>query len=297
MKRRQIKLSLSDVTFVIDYAQPVEITNHFVPFLQGESDRQYEVKFEEIEKLPIIKGNVLANQLEYRVFQTSEGIARQFFDPINNNEPYAITTCDWPHRKILIRYIKGAEKFVCETGNSFFHVGWEKVLLKEARMILHAACVDTSYGGILFSGPSGAGKSTQADLWCKYANATLVNGDRPILGKKEGEWRAFGSPYAGSSKCHKNIHCKVRAVVVVKKAIRCRIRKLDMKEAFHKIYAEVTVNSWDMDYVSDISNLILEFLSEIPVYEMECTPDVRAVELLEKILSEEDEIWKIQTEE
>ncbi|WP_370839368.1 hypothetical protein [Intestinibacter bartlettii] len=32
--------------------------------------------------------------------------------------------------------------------------------------------------GILFSAPSGTGKSTQADLWEKYENAEIINGDR-----------------------------------------------------------------------------------------------------------------------
>lgn len=290
MKSRHIKLSFSGVTFLLDYARPVEITKHFVPFLDGESGTKYEVKFREVEELPVIKGDILVRKLEYQVFRTAQGVVRQFHDPINGSRPYAVTTCDWLDRKILVQYIKGAEKFFCETGNSFFHVGWEKALLREARMILHAACVDTAYGGILFSGPSGAGKSTQADLWCKYADAVPVNGDRPVLGKENGTWMAYGSPYAGSSKCHKNIACEIRAVVVVKKSLHCRMRKVSTKEAFRKIYAQVTVNSWDAEYVSEISNLVMQFVSEIPVCEMECTPDVRAVELLMKMLSEEDEI-------
>ncbi|MDO4312471.1 MAG: hypothetical protein Q4C52_05250 [Eubacteriales bacterium] len=290
MESKHIKISFSGITFNIDYACPVVVTKHFIPFLEGDTEIQYNVEFREIETLPVIEGDVLAHKLEYQVFRTPEGIVRQFHDPVNGDRPYAVTTCDWPNRRILVQYIRGAEEFICETGNSFFHVGWEKVLLREARMILHAACVDTAYGGILFSGPSGAGKSTQADLWCQYADAVLVNGDRPVLGKKKDGWRAYGSPYAGSSRCHKNIDCGIQAVVEVKKSQYCRIRKLSVKEAFRKIYAEATVNSWDAEFVSEISNLIMEFVSEISVYEMECTPDIQAVELLKKILSGEDGI-------
>lgn len=283
-------MSFSGITFLLNFTRPVEITKHFSPFLEGETGIKYEVEFREVDELPVIKGDLLAHKLEYQVFRTTKGIVRQFHDSTNRGRPYAVTTCDWPDRKILVQYIRGAEKFFCETGNSFFHVGWEKVLIREARMILHAACVDTAYGGILFSGPSGAGKSTQADLWCKYAGAVPVNGDRPVLGKENGKWLAYGSPYAGSSRCHKNIACEIRAVVVVKKSMHCRIRRLSAKEAFRKIYAQVTINSWDAEYVSEVSDLVMQFVSEIPVCEMECTPDVRAVELLEKMLSEEDGI-------
>lgn len=269
------------------YARPVVITEHFVPFLQDTADIVYEVTYREVTELPTIEGNALIQKLEYQVFQTSEGLVRQFLDSVNGGKPYAVTTYDWSNRSVLVQYIDGAEKFFCETGNSLFHVGWEKVLSREGRMILHAACVDTSYGGILFAGPSGAGKSTQAELWCRYVDAVMVNGDRPIIGKKETGWRAYGSPYAGSSRCHRNVDCGIRAVVMVKKASDCRIRKLDTKEAFRKMYAEITVNSWDGEYVSAVSGLIMDFISVIPVFEMECTPDIQSVELLEKMLSEE----------
>lgn len=283
-ERKYIEVSFADITFSMEYTYPVTITRHFEPFLQGAAKTQYQVLFQEVERLPLLEGEELAHKLEYQVIQTPEGLIRQFHDPMNGEAPYAVTTYDWENRKVLVRYLKGAEKFFCETGNSFFHVGWENVLLREKKLILHAACVDTGFGGVLFSGVSGAGKSTQAELWCRYRNAEMINGDRPILGKRQGVWRAYGSPYAGSSKCHKNTDCKVRTVIMVKKSPKCRIRRLGVKEAFQKIYAQVTVYHWDKEYVSEISSLILELLSEIPVYEMECTPDIHAVELLEETL-------------
>lgn len=86
-----------------------------------------------------------------------------------------------------------------ETHNCFSHIGFEELLIGRDRLTLHASLVDSPYGGLLFSGVSGVGKSTQGDLWERFADASLINGDRPILRKTSDGWMASGSPYAGSS--------------------------------------------------------------------------------------------------
>ena len=155
-------------------------------------------------------------------------------------------------------------------------------------MILHACGIDTSYGGILFSGKSGIGKSTQGDLWCKYENALPVNGDRPIIKKEGTVWYAYGSPYAGSSGYHRNIRTPIRAIVMLRQAGRCSIRRLSSGEAFRCIYAGLTLSPWNPDCVRNSCDLAMALISENPVYEMGCTPDRKAVELLKQTLQTED---------
>ena len=42
---------------------------------------------------------------------------------------------------------------------------------------MHASLVDRSNKGLMFLGPSGIGKTTQAELWMKYRDAEIINGD------------------------------------------------------------------------------------------------------------------------
>ena len=151
-----------------------------------------------------------------------------------------------------------------------------------------AACVDTSLGGILFSGVSGIGKSTQANLWCKYRGAKQINGDRPILSKENGGWTAWGSPYAGSSNVHVNDSCDIAAIVLLKQAERCAIRKLSTAEAFRGVWAGLTVRTWDAAFVERASELTIELATGLPVYEFCCTPDEEAVRFLEEELRKDN---------
>lgn len=179
------------------------------------------------------------------------------------------------------------KRFLNQSGNTFFHIGLEQIMVREQRLIFHAACIETIYGGILFTGPSGAGKSTQADLWIKHRNAFLINGDRPILSVDESGWKAWGSPYAGSSRCYVNKSCDIRAIVRVVQDSENKVVKLKGSNAFSTVFSGVTVNDWSREDVHMASELVIHLINSIPVYELHCTKSKEAIEILETVLKGE----------
>lgn len=140
----------------------------------------------------------------------------------------------------------------------------------------------------MFSGPSGIGKSTQGRLWRTHRNAREINGDRAILWRKDAEWTAYGSPYAGSSECYVNASVPVRGIVMLEQAEDNRIRRLGRAEAFRRIFTELTVPVWDADCTQRACELAEQLAAEVPVYELACTPDIEAVELLAETLQKEE---------
>lgn len=291
-KKYCVTFCIADLSISLISEHKIKLLDSFRPFAGGSGAAGYEVYFRAADTLPELSGPPLAEALEYTVFRDENGQpVRRFHDGVNGNIPYAVTRYDWDKRQVFVDYLRWGSKFVSESGNSFFHIGWERLLLAEGRMILHASCVDTPFGGILFSGPSGIGKSTQAELWCRFADGTLINGDRPIIYRKNSVWTAYGSPYAGSSRCHVNACCTVRAVVLLGQAERCSLRRLPAAQAFRRIFAGVIVNSWDADYVAAACDWVTGLIGEIPVYELDCTPDEAAVELLKCELEKGDAQW------
>lgn len=261
------------------------LTDSFLPFLEegkeeGEEPR-YIVKLREVPHLLKVQGKELLHNQDYAVFADErDTYLRVWHDHKEEDRPYAISRFVPEERSVLIDYLPEGSKFFKESGNSFFHIGWEALLIRENRMILHASCIDTEVGGILFTGPSGIGKSTQAKLWCQYQGAELINGDRAVVAKEDQQWSAYGSPYAGSSRCYVNKNCRIGAVVVLKQAERCMIRKMAAGEAFCRIFSGLTVNNWDRNFVNRACDLVQMLLTEIPVYELACTPDRDAVDIL-----------------
>ena len=140
-------------------------------------------------------------------------------------------------------------------------------------------------GGLLFAGPSGIGKSTQADLWCRYEKAELLNGDKPVLAKDDtGSWLAYGSPYAGSSRAYVNACVPVRAVIMLKQGGVNEIRRFNTPQAFRHLYENLIVNVWDQGFVQMVCDMLTDLVMKVPVYELVCTPDVRAVQVVKYTL-------------
>jgi len=154
------------------------------------------------------------------------------------------------------------------------------VLLLFNRIIMHASVVEHQNQAILFSGPSGVGKSTQANLWKKYMNADILNGDRATIDISKDITNVYGSPYAGSSKIYRNESAPIKAIILLKQGEKNSIRQLVGMELYRNMFPRFSLARWD-DKLSNISmNIIEEIISRIPVYELTCLPDEEAVKLV-----------------
>lgn len=210
---------------------------------------------------------------------------------VNNMAYYCVT----PHGKayacvkreekqLIVYYIKGMESYMNYSFNICDLLGLQSLLLSFNGLLLHSSFIQWHNQAILFSAPSGTGKSTQADLWVKYENAEIINGDRSGIRLIEGKWYAFGLPYAGSSYIYKNEGYCLKTIVVLRQAKENKIRRLNAREAFMYLYPELTIHRWDSQFVDKVIELMNKLLSDIHVYLLECLPDQGAVETLKEII-------------
>ena len=286
-----LKFSIADISLIFEFEHSLMVTDDFLPFLMGRGtkagaqDADWTISFRKQEELPELGGNLLYSDEDYRVYGAKEDFQYLFLER-EKVLPYAVTRMNPATRTVEVVFHKDAECFFSETGNSLYHTDWEKIMICENRLLMHASLIDTAYGGVLFTGPSGIGKTTQSNLWEKYEGAETINGDRPILLRGEEGWRAYGSPYAGSSKCHKNKSVSVKAIVVLQQAKKCSLRKIEGYGAFRMLYPMMTTHSWDPQFSQQVCDLTIKLSEEIPVYELACTPDRAAVDILREALEE-----------
>ena len=288
-RQNRFTFSIAGLSIEFLMEQQVTLIDSFKPFCFNRTSEQpdYIVEFCEVPVLEEFPDKWEYEGISYVVASDGfGGYRRMFRDAKRGNKPYAIAQYNWKKKHICIKYLPGSEEFVTEMGSCFFHIAWEALLMHEHRIMLHSACVETRFGGILFSGPSGIGKSTQADLWCRYGNGRLLNGDRTVIHSEDGKWMAYGSPYAGSSRCYVNESCPICAIVILKQDAHCKLRRMEIAEAFHKIFAGLTVNSWEREFVTFACDFVEALVQQILVYELACTPEECAVRILENELQE-----------
>ena len=160
----------------------------------------------------------------------------------------------------------------------------EHLIARNQGFVFHCSYIEHNGKAILFTAPSETGKSTQADLWHKYRDAEIINGDRAAIRLVNGQLMAEGIPFAGSSSYCKNRSLPLAAIVYLGQAPQTTIRRMKGYEAFSKIWEGVSVNTWDRVDVELVSGVVQKIVETIPVFHMPCTPDESAVIALEQEL-------------
>lgn len=160
----------------------------------------------------------------------------------------------------------------------------ERHVMEKQQFILHCSYMNDQGQAILFSAPSGTGKTTQAKLWERYRGSRVVNGDRALLRFREDRLTACGWPVCGSSEVCENEALPVRAIVLLSQGKENQIRLLTAREAFLLLYSQVTINTWNPEFVNRAVDFLEQLLQSVPVYHLACTISEDAVAVLEAAL-------------
>lgn len=205
------------------------------------------------------------------------------------SDPYAFVTKTFSGKHVVTcHYLKGYERELCYSRNVYTVFGLEDILLDFDTIILHASYVIHNGYAILFSGPSGIGKSTQADLWEKYRNAFIVNGDRAAIKMENGQWYAYGLPIAGSSGLYFNKKAPIKAIVLLKQSAINTVHKPGLASVYRYLYPQVLMHRWDPAFEKKADALLTGLIQTVPVYLLECRPDQEAVSCLSSAVFKED---------
>lgn len=155
----------------------------------------------------------------------------------------------------------------------------EALLIKYDAFLLHSSVVMVNGKMVLFSGPSGAGKSTQADLWVKYRNAELINGDRCVVRKHPDGFYGGGSPWSGSSRIRRPEYAPIAGIFLVHQAGENSLQRLGY-DAFAPLFTQTTLNTWDSAFMDKLTGLYADLIGQIPIFKLNCRPDEEAVRLV-----------------
>lgn len=178
------------------------------------------------------------------------------------------------------------DDFVLTTDWFFGLIGLHKALLQKEKPIVHGSYIDYNGEAIIFTAPSQTGKSTQADLWSKHAGAEIINGDRVLLGKKDGKWHAYGYPSCGSSDICVNRTLPVKAIVILEQGRENVVEPVSLTDRVRGLMAAIEVYKWDLSELDMSLKLAKDIATEVDVVKLSCRPDEGAVEVLKNYLKE-----------
>lgn len=279
----QRTFEIGDFRFRLTWPENLQIPGNFMKFAGNYTGEMYEYTIHLSNTLPEPKGTLVARRGDIAIYRDGnlesrclgvKGMDGFYAVYAEENEKTAEITLD----ESRIRELSIDPIFV-----SLFAM--ERHLLGRNALILHCAYIVHDGQAILFSAPSGTGKSTQAELWRQYRDARVINGDKSLVQRIDGQWTARGWPVCGTSEICHNEEYPIRAIVMLSQAPENHAESLRAIAALGQLYAQVTVNSWDKGYVMQAMDLLENLTSRVPVYHLGCTISEEAVETLEKTIN------------
>ena len=137
--------------------------------------------------------------------------------------------------------------------------------------VFHGAAVTVSGKGYIFAAPSGTGKTTHISMLLKNypADVKIVNGDKPIIRKIDGEWRVCSTPWAGKEGWKVNVTAPLCGIVLVSRAEENSIAPISPEEHFDSVMRQVYMPV-DPEAQMATFDLIDEMAQKISFYRLEC---------------------------
>lgn len=270
--------NVAKLNLLVSSRIPVFVGEQLIPFKIEQTSQVsvvYKIRIGQMK----LGNECVVNKQDFRVINKDDTYIRVKTLPFNEKilETYLYSENEKADITLSIPKEMETEHEIFVRTNIWNYLAFENVLINHQGFILHSSFISWQNNGILFTAPSGTGKSTQADLWKKYEDADIYNGDRTIIRKIEGKYYGFGSPYAGSSGIYRNESAPIKAIVVIDQGPDNVIRRLRGREAFLPLFRETLMNTWNKEYMEKMTDLLMDAACQIPIYHLSCRPDQDAV--------------------
>ena len=137
--------------------------------------------------------------------------------------------------------------------------------------LIHSAAVAVDGFGYLFTALSGTGKTTHMNLWLdKFKKrAVVVNGDKPIVREKDGEFYVYGTPWCGKEGYNSNIGVPVKGICILKRSAENNIERISEPEALAWLMGQTVYPEGREGRIALLA-VLEKITANVPVYRLYC---------------------------
>ena len=222
----------------------------------------------------------------YRIADMNIKIETQSSYILKRLKPYIITygKCDFEVKASEddIKYERSLASDVSVDmleNTALFRQICKKVLESYDGIFLHCASIKYNGKAYLFTAPSGTGKTTHINLWLKYMGdrVEVINGDKPILRRKENEVIVYGTPWQGKENYGGNINAPLGGIFLLHRAEKNSVEKASAKQALSFLLAQTLRVNQKEDMIK-LFEMLEHIIKTTPIYNLNCNMEKHAVE-------------------
>lgn len=211
------------------------------------------------------------------IYRTKEGWLR-IYNPLTAGDGCQVACLLCPDGNHILYYPASRWDYFSKSLRCMHLICGESLLIRHRAFLLHSSVVQHRGKAVLFFGSSGAGKSTQARLWAEHLGADIINGDRCVIMERDGIFYGGGSPWCGTSGIHRKEQYPIAGIFFLHQAEENSIHPL-LRDALPALMPQITVNSWDGNFMNTLMDLLIAMLGQVPIYHLNCRADRDAVNL------------------
>jgi hypothetical protein len=172
---------------------------------------------------------------------------------------------------ILLKSSQDSSAWDLQNFCDIFQIVLINYLARQNGIMVHSVGLkDHDEAGLLFAGPSRSGKSTTAQIWSKNSPTKVMNDDRIIVRKINGEFYIFATPWHGDAKKifnPKRGRIKLNKVFFIYHRKENDIRALDEKGAFYGLYPNIFLSFWSPRELKKQGRICSDIAKNVPCYE------------------------------
>ncbi len=209
-----------------------------------------------------------------------------FLHSPSDAKPGLIVSSDYARMR-LIRKTEGPATYL---EGRYVRLALECLLARRGYVSLHAACVALDGKAIAFTGNSGLGKSTRAVAWQNAFQASLVNGDRPLI-RVDGP-EAFGVPWDGKECCYRSVHFPLEVICEVHRSHSVFVRRMSFRQKRLLLMRQCFLPMWDTETAAMQMVNIVRLASRANIVRIFCGPAEEDARALRRILDTPQAFYK-----
>ncbi len=157
---------------------------------------------------------------------------------------------------------------------------FRNLILYHDGILVKSSSIKWKEHGIVFTACPDGGKSTQANLWKKHKNALIVNDEMSAIKHQNDNVWMYGTPWRSIESNPEENKARLKAVVILEKAEKNHIRKLERPEIIKRFYPRCFLPYFDQLHMEKALENLHNIITNVPFYVMQCKPEKEAVDML-----------------
>ena len=146
-------------------------------------------------------------------------------------------------------------------------------------LTIHSSSIIYREKTYLFSASSGTGKTTHTDLWRKYYNVPILNGDVTVVGIEDHQPIAYGIPWCGTSHQYLNRRLVLGGIIFLQQGQENYINNLSPRDTLLRLLAHTFNPNWTKTLISENLSIAEAIQQNVKCALLTCRPDVNAMNM------------------